>query len=139
MKKIVLFLIAVFALASCSTFVPLQKATYATFLDYRPYNSEGFFLSPEPYVGECEFIGELFIEVLPEQKAIKDGAYDSYDALSYYGGKWYGFERLSYAEILQTAVVRAVSMGANGISSLKIEKHNGTRPFYTVTGLCIKK
>lgn len=138
MKKIVLVIAAVL-FVSCSTYSPLQKATYATFLDYRPYNSEGFFLSPDPYSGDCEYLGELFIEVLPEQVVIKNGAYDLYDAIAFYNGKWYGFERLSYAEILQTAVVRAASMGANGITSLKIEKHNGSRPFYTVTGLCIKK
>lgn len=127
------------AFASCSVYIPLPKATHATFLDYRPYTSDGFFLSPHPYSGECEFLGELHIEVMPEQVKIEDGRYDSYDALSFHNGKWYGFERISYSEILQTAVVRAASMGANGISSLKIEKHNGHRPSYTVTGLCIKK
>ena len=139
MKKLVLFLAAVFASVSCSTYIPLQKATYTTFLDYRPYNSEDFFLSPDPYTGKCVNLGELFIEVLPEQVEITNGLYELYDAVAFYGKAWYGFERVSYAELLQTAVSRAKEKGANGIASFKIEKYTGTRPFYTVTGLCIKK
>lgn len=139
MKKILLCIVAAFAVSACATYVPYQKATYTTFLDYRPYTTDGIYLSPDPYMDKCENLGEISIEVYPEQVKIENGLYGLYDEVAYYGKAWYGFERISYAELLQTAVERAKKVGANGVVSLKIQKHFGSRPFYTVTGLCIKK
>lgn len=141
MKRIIILLLALI-FTSCSallpTYYPQKKQAYATFLDFRPYTSEGFFISPDPYTGEFEPLGQLYVEVFPEEKLISAEDRYKYDETHYYGSDLYGFERLSYAEILSQAVVRAVSMGANGIADLKISKvtYNGYVR-YEASGLCI--
>lgn len=147
MKRILILLLALICFSSCATFRPQQRSTFAYFLDYRPYTSEGFFISPDPYTGEFESLGELYIEVLPEQKAINIEDEDKYDNVMYWGTQAYGFERISHAELLEMAVHKAVLKDANGIANLKIEKcsessTNGSivssRIVYKIYGLCIK-
>lgn len=143
MRRILILLLA-FSLTACSAlFVPYEpqrKQTFATFLDFRPYISEGFFISPDPYTGEHDPLGQLFVEVLPEQKEITESKRKQYDDVQYVNGILYGYERISYSEILELAVVRAISMGADGIADLKIAKiTNGYSVRYEATGLCIKR
>lgn len=147
MKRILILLLALICVSSCATFKPQQRSTYSYFLDYRPYTSEGFFVSPDPYTGEFESLGELYMEVFPEQKEINIDDKDKYDRVVYWGTQAYGFERIAHAELLEMAVKKAESMGANGIANLKIEKHSessinastaSSRIVYNIYGLCIK-
>lgn len=133
---------------SCATFKPQQRSYSISFLDYRPYTSEGFFISPDPYTGEFEALGELYLEVQPEQKEIDIKNKDNYDSIVYWGTQAYGFERINHAELLEMAVKRAVSVGANGIANIRITKTTGatinasvasTSIVYKIEGLCIKK
>lgn len=144
MKRICILLLALIGLQSCasmfSTYEPQQAQTFATFLDFRPYTSEGFFISPDPYTGEHEPIGQLYLEIYPEQKRISDGKRDKYDQPTYINGMLYGYERLHFADVLEQAVVRAVTMGADGLVNLKISKiTTGTSVRYEATGFCIKR
>ena len=144
MKKLIILLLALMpVITSCSalftTYQPQQRSTFVTFLDFRPYTSEGFFISPDPYNGEFEPIGQIFLTMLPEEKLISEEVRKQYDNVHYYGTDMYGFEKIPYAELLNQAVVRAISMGANGIADLKISKASYNSHFiYEVTGLCIK-
>lgn len=133
---------------SCAIFKPQQRSYSISFLDYRPYTSEGFFISPDPYTGEFEALGELYLEVQPEQKEIDIKNKDNYDSIVYWGTQAYGFERINHAELLEMAVKRAVSVGANGIANIRITKTTGaiinasvasTSIVYKIEGLCIKK
>lgn len=130
-------------MTSCSALLPIyypqQKQVFTTFLDYRPYISEGFYISPDSYNGEFEPIGQIFMTILPQEKLISSDDRHNYDNVHYYGSEVYGFERISYAELLNQAVVRAISMGANGIVDLKINKttFNGVIS-YEISGLTIK-
>lgn len=132
---------AAFLLASCATYIPYQKLSFATFLDYRPYTADGFYISPDAeYPEGCEILGELRVEHYPEQVQVKDEYYDRYESFTYNAGMWYAFPRMSYAELLQFAVQKAKTTGANGLVNLKIEhRETGARPYYIVTGVCIKR
>ena len=63
MKRIVLIIVTMLVLASCS--VTRQRQTFVSFLDYRPYTSADFFLSPDPCVKDFDSIGQLYIDVIP--------------------------------------------------------------------------
>ena len=144
MKRILILLLALVSLQSCGALFapdePQQKATFATFLDFRPYTSEGFFISPDSYTGDHETLGELFLTVMPEQKEITESKRSKYDEVQYINGILYGYEIIPYAELLEQAVLRAVSIGADGIADLKIAKYaNDYSVRYEVTGLCIKR
>ena len=144
MKRILILLLALVSLQSCGAlfmpYEPQKKATFATFLDFRPYTSEGFFISPDSYTGDHETLGELFLTVMPEQKEITESKRSKYDEVQYINGILYGYEIIPYAELLEQAVLRAVSIGADGIADLKIAKYaNDYSVRYEVTGLCIKR
>ena len=132
---------AAFLLSSCAAYVPYQKLSFATFLDYRPYIADGFYVSPDAeYPEGCEILGELRLEHYPEQVQIKDEYYARYEAFTYKRGKWYGFPRVAYAELLQSAVQRAKTTGADGLVKFRIEHRDiGSRPYYIITGVCIKR
>ena len=144
MKRLFILLLALINLQSCGAlfapYEPQQKATFATFLDFRPYTSEGFFISPDSYTGDHETLGELFLIVMPEQKEITERKRSKYDEVQYINGILYGYEIIPYAELLEQAVLRAVSIGADGIADFKIAKHaNDYSVRYEVTGLCIRR
>lgn len=144
MKRICILLLALISLSSCASlftpYEPQQAQTFATFLDYRPYISEGFFISPDPYTGEHEPLGQLFLEIYPEQKEITESKRNKYDDVRYINGILYGYERIHLADVLEQAVVRAIAMGADGIVNLKIAKITTEYSVrYEATGLCIKR
>lgn len=147
MKKYFLIIALALCATSCATFKPQQRSYTISFLDYRPYTSEGFFISPDPYTGEFETLGELYLEIFPEQKEIDIKHKDNYDRVVYWGTQAYGFERINHAELLEMAVKRALSVGANGIANIRITKETGTTInasvasasiVYKIEGLCIK-
>ena len=144
MKRIMILTAAAMVLASCGTFVPQQRSVITAFLDYRPYTSQGFFLSPDPYTGEHDALGELFIEVLPEKKEARIDSEGNpkgdLDMVTYTFEGAYGFERIYFDELLALGVEKAKEMGADGICNLKIRKTSATGfVCYEVTGLCIKR
>lgn len=141
MKKAFIFIIAAIMFSSCATFVPQQRTVLKAFTDYRPYTSEGFFLSPDAYPGSYESIGQLEMIVYPEQIKVKPSETQKFPDAIYYGLEMYAYEKVNYSELLEMAVSDAVKVGANGISHLHISKTTpvGTgTPYYTVQGLCIK-
>lgn len=138
MKKIAI-LAALLMLCGCSTFKPIQESSYASFLDFRPYTSEGFFLSPNPYTGEHETLGELYLEIQPAQVEITEHEMSSHDLPMWYGTQAYGFKRINHAVLLQQAVEHAKAKNANALVNLKITKHTqANRVYYSVSGLCIR-
>ena len=144
MKRILILLLALIGLSSCGTFIPQQRSITTVFLDYSQYTSQGFFLSPDAYTEEHDALGELFIEVLPEQKEARIDSEGNpkgeLDMVTYYFDGAYGFERIYFDELLAIAVEKAKEKGADGICNLKISKTSTTGFIrYEVTGLCIKR
>lgn len=141
MKKII-FLLAAIALTSCAVYIPREQYTLTGFTDYRPFTSEGFYITPDPIYPEgCQTLGELRIVHYPEEEQIQDERYDRYESHSYHNGRWWGFVRPAYVDLLREAVYRAQSIGATGLVKFNIVHVPGdsvSRPSYIVTGVCIK-
>jgi len=146
MKRFLILAAAVLLAASCSTMLH-ERVVETYFIDYRPYAEAGFFLSPDPYPGEFDALGELLIEVTPAvvpapprgngTKYI-DGAYKSASA---------GIARevISGAELVEMAYKKAVELGADGIADFRVKaSYNWVGETkilsgYEVSGLAIKR
>jgi hypothetical protein len=135
---------AAIVLSSCGAlfmpYEPQQKVELASFLDFRPYTSAGFFISPDAYTGEFEPLGQLYIEIYPEEIEISESKRLKYNEPHYVNGILYAYEHIKFAEILDKAVAQAMKMGADGIADLKIQKVTfADRVRYEASGLCIKR
>lgn len=137
MKRFITLMSLAIIATSCSIMQPQQRAEYVSFLDYRPYTSAGFFLSPNSYTGKFEAIGQLDITVIPEQVSaneskandngkFSDGVYSSKLSWSY------KLKEIPAEELLELAYKNAVDKGANGIANLQIKRV--TRTTYTKYG-----
>ena len=104
MKKIFGLIVLSLLIAGCSTSSHYLGQRTVTFLDYRPYTTEGFFFSSDPYPEAYSPIGQLLIEIIPP-KTLK------------------GVEMPSPDDLLEAAYKEAVDRGANGIAnfSMKID------------------
>lgn len=144
MKRIMILTAAAIVLTSCGAlfmpYEPQQRTELASFLDFRPYTSAGFFISPDAYTGEFEPLGQLYIEIYPEEIEISEGKRLKYNEPHYVNGILYAYEHIKFAEILDKAVAQAMKMGADGIADLKIQKVTfADRVRYEASGLCIKR
>ncbi|MBR5660642.1 MAG: hypothetical protein IKW99_03740 [Bacteroidales bacterium] len=91
--------IAIAAFSGCGAINPQYSQTVTTsFLDFRPYTEAGFFISPDPYPGTYDPIGQFSIEIIPAKNAS-------------------GVQMPSSKEILDIAYIEAQEKGANGISN----------------------
>lgn len=140
MKRLALIAMTALLMASCSTM--RQRQTLISFVDYRPYTSANFFLSPDPCVKDFESIGQLYIDVIPgTAKPEASGAKNFADNIYNKGGMVTStYEVISSEELLEIAVSKALEMGANGIANLKItatRNELGQAVRYEVSGLCI--
>jgi hypothetical protein len=135
---------AAIVLTSCGAlfmpYEPQQRMDLASFLDFRPYTSAGFFISPDAYTGEFEPLGQLYIEIYPEEIEISESKRLKYNEPHYVNGILYAYEHIKFAEVLDKAVAQAMKMGADGIADLKIQKITfADRVRYEASGLCIKR
>ena len=111
------------------------------FADFRPYISSGFWISPDPYVGKFEPIGELSIRIIPaiQRSTEGDGVYSS---------TVYFPETIDSAELLELAFKEGKERGANGIANYKTQIETRTEvsrgistttvEAYIVSGFLIK-
>ena len=118
MRRILLLLVAALALTSCSPKIYPRMVTVG-FADFRPYAEEGFFLSPDPYPGDFESLGEISIKIVPGVRKY------------YRPDIRYETEKISVDEVLKIAVSAARELGADGIVDMRITEE------FKVTGLCI--
>jgi hypothetical protein len=144
MKRIMILTAAAIVLTSCGAlfmpYEPQQRMELASFLDFRPYTSAGFFISPDAYTGEFEPLGQLYIEIYPEEIEISESKRLKYNEPHYVNGILYAYEHIKFAEVLDKAVAQAMKMGADGIADLKIQKITfADRVRYEASGLCIKR
>ena len=131
MKRIIVILAFLAVMSSCGVMQP--KGEIVRFLDYRPYTEAGIFLSPYNYTGKYEPIGQIDIEVYPEQ--VTDGIYISY-------------KEVTADQLLEKAVKHSLGKGANGIANLSIKtiynvtynRYGSSRTLshYEITGFLIR-
>jgi hypothetical protein len=118
------------------SYKPTRRVVKTTLIDYRPYISEGFYLSPDPYTKDFDPIGEIRIEVTP---ALVDRNSPKASKCICNGGVWE--EVVTSDELLRAAVKQAIALQANAIVNLKItteidEDIEPTRK-YIISGFCI--
>lgn len=156
MKKFLLILAVAIASTGCG--VQRARMVEKSFYDYSAYTDEGFFLSPNQYIGEHQPLGELFIKVtpallpanqaqnreeIPQKRNYSDGLYSNQPSF----GKVVP-EQIEPGELLEMAVSEAVKRGGNGISNFSVKAIYTTTvtryatttelSHYEITGLCIK-
>lgn len=142
MKRLILLAVAVIVMCSCSVMTH-QRYVSTMFLDFQPYTESGFFISPNPYTGQFEPVGEISIYVQPAlqrpAKQIK-GSYE--DGLYVPNNASVVQESISSAELLEMAVKEARDKGADGISNFKcvrISDVSEIEPYhYEISGFAIK-
>ena len=135
MKKLIL--LAVFSAMLCSCGIMTRdRIVTPLFLDFRPYSSADFFLSPNPYNGDYEPVGELSITVDPAVTRYDPSTTNKYSDNIYATRPTVQEENIPASDLLEIAVAEALKMGANGISNLKIEI---SKDFYGYTKGSIKK
>ena len=158
MKRIFLFLMMAMFLTGCGTLNTVRdRIVIKSFYDYSAYTNEGFFLSPNQYVGEHQPIGELLIEVAPaivpikstkspenpQKKVFSNGIYSNQSSHARTT-----IEKIEPRELLEMAVSEAVRRGPNGISNFDVKAvyttsvtKYGTHTslsHYEISGLCIR-
>lgn len=142
MKKIIL-LAAIAILTGCASLKPTERKVYTYLADYRAYSEAGFLITPQPYQGEYESLGEIDIHIIPAFEQAEE-------EFGYMGEKWYTFkfETISMDAIINTAVKQAVEMGADAIANFSItgkviERVGSGKTYegieYRVKGFCIKR
>lgn len=142
MKKIIL-LAAIAILTGCASLKPTERKVYTYLADYRAYSEAGFLITPQPYHGEYESLGEIDIHIIPAFEQAEE-------EFGYMGEKWYTFkfETISMDAIINTAVKQAVGMGADAIANFSItgktiERVGSGKTYegieYRVKGFCIKR
>lgn len=123
-RLIVLILVAATSCASLER----ARTVADSFADFRPYTTEGFFVSPDPYVGgDFTAIGEYRASVLPAWKMGENRTYKA--------------ETISAAELLSMTVAEAKRKGANGIADYRVtvsrSSTTGTVVSYDISALFI--
>jgi len=143
MKRILLAISAIVILSGCAALKPTEREVYTYIADYRAYSEAGFLITPQPYHGEYESLGEIDIHIIPAfEKAEEE--------FGYMGEKWYSykFEKISLDAMVNTAVKQAVGMGADAIANFSItgkiiERTGQGKTYegieYHVKGFCIKR
>ena len=137
MKKLAV-LFALVVLTGCAATRPRIVST--GFIDYRPYTEGGFFLSPDPYPGDCESLGEIVVYVIPalvpaghaSATKFSDGAYGSVGVVR---------EAVDVSELLELAYKEAAGRGADGLVDLKFTTESDAVGIskYEVSGLAIRR
>lgn len=146
MKQILTLILAAILAASCGV-ATHTRVTEAAFTDYRPYTSAGFFLSPDPYPGAFDALGEVTVIVTPailprtqtkirKASTFSDGVYSNATTTSSYV-----YEDVNAEDLLEEAVKLAKERGADGLVDIDIQcvpTGDAVDPTkYVLTGLAI--
>lgn len=148
MKRFLILVAAVLLAASCSVLTH-ERFVDVYFLDYRPYTEAGFFISPDPYPGAFDALGEIQIKVIPAVQPrnskpvsdvkFKDGAYGGGGAVRVVR------EVIDGSELLDMVYNEAVARGADGIADFHCRatyttfKGISTLSGYEINALAIKR
>lgn len=151
MKRVAILLLLASILSGCA--VTRERIVETQVLDFRPYTEMGFFLSPDPYPGEFDALGEIYIHITPALLPASSSSVNfkennrKFDDPILSGVRSpYGSVRaevISSEELVEIAVQKAKSLGANGIADLKCQRDyefvSGVRFLrgYDISGLAI--
>lgn len=152
MKKTLLILASAVLLASCGNISQIpqiedkERKVYVMFQDFRPFEEQGFLITPNTYTGEYSACGLLAIYVTPERKVTYNRTPGQ---TNNYGNYEVGYttvtvdtEEISSQEIISIAVEKAKELGADVISNFSYSVEYGAEDaiiLYKVSGFCVKR
>ena len=120
MKKAILLALVVVMAAGCSA----PRRVYELFIDFTPYTSAGFYVTPDQCPSDYEPTGQLYLTVYPaivRQQAPKVQTSETFqDGLYSIPASQLTLEQISSAALLELVVKAAVNKEAEGLSSLEI-------------------
>jgi hypothetical protein len=121
MKFVFLAFIVVFFLVSCTP-SKFQKQVVTYVYDFTKYSNQNFLFTPEQYTGNYNSIGLLEIEIYPEtEKVLAKNTSNQYGTEDYSKSTQWIYYPISTEEVLDSLYNRAIRMGADAITRLKIE------------------
>ncbi|MBR0224178.1 MAG: hypothetical protein IJL93_07895 [Bacteroidales bacterium] len=159
MKRLLSLLVFAALAASCSVaYQPRDRAVETRYLNFKPYTSAGFYVSPDPCPADYTPMGQICIQVFPadikrefrNESSVSglsnDGIYKSKPGALLY----YTKESISADELLQMIVEKALDLGASGLVNLKYDVvydthiskdgySSRTLSYYEISGLCVEK
>jgi hypothetical protein len=120
MKSLFLAALLLFSLCSCVTMAPMERRVITDVYDFRPYSEKGFYITPNPYFGEFDPIGQIYISIFPGRKEIttkneKGGFGEETETTSM------RTETISSEEMMELIYKKAIDLKANGISNFKMQ------------------
>ena len=150
MKRIIYLLIATAALLSgCKSYPLAQRQIDTVVYDYRPFENEGFLITPTMYAGQYKSVGEIEVRVFPADVIAKSKQMYDGVANAYYTTSFIDKEEIESSELLQIIVNKAKDLGADALVNFKGIKvynsyYNGTvliRTFsyYELSGFAIRR
>lgn len=117
-----------------------EKTVSTSFVDFRAYTENGFFVSTDAFPGQFTPLGSLEIRVDPKTTKNPDRKRTS-DPI-------YIVEEVNVQDLLNIAVEAAKEKGADGLTNLKITTVRMTEgeiafsapiKYYIISGLCIRR
>lgn len=140
-----LIIIASFVMVSCATVSEMPEIVSTTAIDFRPYTSKGFLITPTEYVGEYESIGILTstfypaLTKVPSRYTTSEGT-----VITDISGKRWFLRAIDYKKALEEIYNQSVNMGANALMlfQLKIVVRTNSLiylPGIEATGYAIKR
>lgn len=151
MKKLLLISAMAVLLASCGSVSQIEerdRSVYVMFQDFRPFEKEGFLLTPNMYSGEYSACGLLEIHVFPAKKADNKPGHTNQYGNYVIGSRTVKTETITSDELIAIAVEKARELGADAICNFSCEAKyetysdgQGNRyevfSHYEISGFCI--
>lgn len=124
MKKVILLVCSLFALASCSVKVPYLKQTY--FTDYRAFTQNGFFITESDAVSfDYDAVGHMEVLLRSGHEMVESGKVDKNGAVVPKVGllekKSGGYKIATLQDAINEFREKAIQEGADGALSLQIK------------------
>ena len=154
MKNIIVLALFSLCFLGCSQ-KPTKREVITYVFDFREHTKSGFFISPTPYIGLFDPVGEINIRVYPAKTVRNDVS--EYEVGVLFGksrtgtesNTTYITEKITPDELLNILVDEAKALGADGIVNVSIRDETATRAsggkviteflYYKLSGFAIKR
>ncbi len=111
-----LLLLAMICIISSCALKPVARVTLTQVYDFRKYTKDGFFISPNAFLGKYEPIGMVHITIYPASQKKVNLTVDTNDKTVYMVR-----EDVTSDEMILIIKNKANELGANGLSNFEIK------------------
>lgn len=125
------------AAIGCGTLKGAPPISEVAVVDFRALTADGFLLSPDPFIGPHDPLGQIFVTLQGGTRVAEGDEHVSYKHLDYI--------HVTIDSAVAIAKERAKALGADGITNLRITTEPRVFNSYTavggwlVTGLAIRR